>query len=88
MSEKTDKNASRIDELAIHLGRRLDSLERRVRDVAAKLRKTISAPATTSEPAKPNGKPVEAASPAIPKPVGKVKTGKVKAWNKPTKPST
>jgi hypothetical protein len=88
ISEKTVKNTSRIDELAIRLGRRLDTLKRRVRRIAAQLPKVVPAPAAAPEPAKKNGKPVEAASPAVPKPVGKVKTGKVKAWNKTTKPST
>lgn len=88
ISEKTVKNSSRIDVLAIQFGRRLDSLKRRIREVAAKLQKAVPAPSNTPESAKKNGKPVKAASPAVPKPVGKVKTGKVKAWNKPTKPST
>jgi hypothetical protein len=86
ISEKTVKNTSRIDELAIRLGRRLDTLKRRVRRIAAQLPKVVPAPAAAPEPAKKNGKPVKAASPAVPKPVGKVKTGKVKAWNKTTKP--
>jgi chromosome segregation ATPase len=70
------------------LSRRHDTLKRRVRRIAAQLPKVVPVPATTPEPAKANGKPVKAASPAVPKPVGKVKTGKVKAWNKTTKPST
>jgi chromosome segregation ATPase len=68
------------------LSRRHDTLKRRVRRIAAKLPKVVPAPAAAPEPAKKNGKPVKAASPAVPKPVGKVKTGKVKAWNKTTKP--
>jgi chromosome segregation ATPase len=86
ISEQGSRNANRIEQLAINLARRIENLKRRTRDIAAKLRKPVLAPASGTEPAKPNGEPVEAASPAIPKPVGKVKTGKVKAWNKTTKP--